>query len=460
MKQKMQLKFFYKCKLRLLPLLFSIIIVESMSAQVTGTSGASKKWLMIGASTTGKFSPTGINVGYGQAITNRIGINADAGMYFGKTGPTTLNKFQFLGGPSLLPSENSGQKISISPYVLAGITDLRTTVKFNDASFKSNQFGFSVAAGANISLPISNSSSLFFKADFNPTWINGCMQKDVRLGAGLKITLGKEKEKLPTTTTRDDVVTTEEKFVCHASKDKHKEEFKFEWLKKTIDLLESSMKMVPNIKAEFSVNPYLSVERGEECCSKDKPAAIYTELKGGVEAAAKVEFLWGPFPNVDLSATIGLMKLTGKLKCGIAFEPAIKFNIEPTGKFYGELGKNPRPDCKTCVYVDAKLALSGEVNIQAKLAVGVYFWHPFGKGKAGFNKEPDENFEISAKAGVNAKLEVRGRKVMAGDCVASTPWHIKIDPMKAFVKFKLELGPLSWQPSYEVPIFDSYEKDF
>ena len=447
-------------RLRLLSVLIVCICTAlTMKAQTPGIKNSNQKSIYVGAATTNRFNPSGINCTYTQPIAGRVGVSGDAGIYFGNNGPVNFNKMQLLGGINL-QTTTASQGLSISPHVLLGITNIHSKYKFGEGSFSYNSLGPTISIGSDFSYPVNKHLSVVAKADYQPTLITGCINHDFRFGFGIKIDFTKEKK--AENVDHNDVVSTEEKLVCKASKLTHEEKFDFEWLTKTIELAEKGLGKIPNIKAKFSLNPFISVKRGEECCSKDKPAAPYTELKGGVEASAKVEFVWGPFPNGELSLTIWPVKLKGELKCGIGFEPSIKLNIAPTGKFYGELASNPRPDCKSCVYVEVKLGLSGELNIQAKLAVGVYHWHIFGKGKAGFNTdgEPDENFEISAKAGVASSLTLTGRKVMLGDCVTPTPWHVKIDPLKAFLKFKVELGPLLWNPTFEVPLFDAYEADF
>ena len=405
-------------------------------AQVTGNKSSNQKWLYTGLATTNRFSPSGANFTFTQSA-GRLGITGDAGIYFGKTGVTTLNKFQFLGGIDLLPSPGSNSSIQFSPHLLLGVTDINSKYKLRTESFSHNQIGPSAAIGANISFPINNKTSFVLKADYTPTLLSGCLQKDFRFGGGLKIALGKDKVKPPVHHDID-VHTVEKNSECKASTKTEVDTERFDVLDDITKKINEAAKNIPKIDVKVSIDPVLSVIKGEQCCSKDKPPAKYTELQGSIEGKVEVKFKALGLPDVKTDFKVWSYKVSIDLECNLYIVGRLKLKVTGGGrKFEG------RPDCKTCWYL--KLNTEGQLGFGATIGGKVEVDLPvIGKIKA----EAKANAEVSAAISLDGQYNSDGcpNKGFTGK------WNIGKTKANLVVKFKTKYFSLDY--SYELPIWD------
>lgn len=262
----------------------------------------------------------------------------------------------------------------------------------------------------------------------------------------------------------DEVITTEifEKYEsneCKASKNTKELKMSFGLIDETIESVEKLANKVPKLEIKLSVKPNLTVKKGEECCTKDKPPVQYTELKGGVEVQCEILFNLFGLPDVNESIKLWPFLLIIKLQNKVYAGPYGKGDIEGVGRFYGELGdKQSYPECKSCFYLNFKYEGGVKLGIKLGGKIALYHWSPLSKGKAGFDVtgEPDEEIKAEADAGVTFGVEIRG--TYANDiCVKPKPGlhgKVAIGSAKAALKFSLKLGPLSFNPKYEIPLMD------
>jgi hypothetical protein len=111
--------------------------------------------------------------------------------------------------------------------------------------------------------------------------------------------------------------------------------------------------------------------------------------------------------------------------------------------------------------------LDAFARIGAKLggSIKVWHWSPLSKGKAGFDVTgpPDETVEASAEASASLGMTFTGTYGVFDDCKKPPPGthgDLKLGKAKLNFKLNVKLGPLSFDPSYEVPLMDGIAFSF
>lgn len=386
------------------------------------------------------FNTFGLNSLFTHPVSSTIGLTGDAGFHFGSSNGVDYTKLQLLAGASLLPANTN--KIYFSPHLLAGVADVTSKFSAGNNTFKNSSAGFSLAAGALVGFPINNKITIAGTADYNPTFGSGGVKSNFRLGFGLDFhfSCGDYKKLWPA---HHDVTTTAEE--CKASKTTKELKISLAVIKKTADAIEQVANKIPRVEAKIDVKPELNVKRGEECCSKDKPPVVYTELKGGVTGSCEVNInLWG-LPDIKFEQSFWGVKLSADFKLKLFTGPTGKITLDGGGKFYGELGDVSRPDCKACYFLNIKAEGALRIGVVAGGKMQVQFG----------DNEPDE-IGVSAEATASLVTSFTGTWG-SKECVKPEPGvHgiLKIGDGKANLKFNLDLGPLSFKPNYEVNLFD------
>lgn len=439
--------------IRLVTLFYSLFLISVIHAQKKKDSASNCSNLFAGFSSIfedskPRFNTYGLNAVYIRPIMPRLGLTGDAGIYFGSGGEVDYTKLQLMGGISLFPA-NSGN-IAISPHVLAGVSNVTSKFKSPTSTFKNNSSAFTMALGGDAVIPLNNKINLGLRADVNPTF--GTQIKwNLRLGGGVYIKFGckKPEENTAHTTAREE---------CQASLVSRELKISLIAIEATSKSIEKIANNIPRVEAKINVKPQLTVKQGEECCSKDKPPVSYTELKGGVEGSFEVNInLWG-IPDINYSIKIWPVLIIAEFQCKLFAGPTGKINFDGVGKFYGELGSpDPSQQCRACAYLNLKAEGFLRVGVKAGGKINIFHWGP----RKGFDVtgEPDEQVEASAEASAGIGNSFNGTYVIAGECPKPPPGlhgTFSIGRAKANLKFNLKLGPLSFDPSFEVNLFDGF----
>jgi len=256
---------------------------------------------------------------------------------------------------------------------------------------------------------------------------------------------------------------TREKKECKASKNTKelKVSIPLDNITKTVEEVANK---IPRVEAKISIKPMVTVKQGEECCSIDKPPVSYTEIKGGWEGSFEINInLWG-IPDINYSLKLWPCLLIAEFKCKLYAGPTGKISAERVGKSYGSLlgNEEPRPDCKSCVYFNLKAEGYLRIGVKAGGAVKLYHWTP---SIPGFDVtgDADEEIEVSADANASIGNGFNGTYTEDKDCV-KPPLGLHgvffLGKAKANLKFTIKLGPISFDPSYEISLCDGTEIPF
>ena len=410
-----------------------------------------------------RFNTYGASVAFTHPVTSRIGITGDAGIYFGSNSGVNYTKFQLLGGLSLLSLPGQDNRVSFSPHLLGGVSGVSSKYKLETNTFTNSSTGLSMAVGTDVSFPINNKTAIVARADYNPAFSSNSVKSNFRLGVGFKLNLGCRKDQA---VVNNQDLYTREREECKASKNTKELKISLGVLDEIIKSTEEIANKIPRVELKIFVKPELTVKQGEECCSKDKPPVTYTELKGGVEGGYELNInLWG-IPDINYSLKVWPVLFIAEFKLKVYAGPTGKIALEGVGKAYGDLlGKDPRPDCKGCIFFNIKAEGFLRIGIKAGGGIKIYHWSPLGKGKAGFDilEKPDEEIEISAEASASIGNTFNGTWAGIGDCTQPEKGlHgvFKIGKAKANLKFNVKLGPLSFDPNFEINLFDGKEFKF
>ena len=300
--------------------------------------------------------------------------------------------------------------------------------------------------------------------DYNPTFYSDGVKNNFSAGLGVNINLGTVVKK-PTPSEDNHSYHTTENPGCQASKVVKELKVNLKWIEETANSIEEVANKIPRIEAKVFIRPEVAVRQGEECCSKNKPPATWTEIKGGVEGGFEVNYNCLGIPDLNYSIKLWPVLIIAEFKCKIFIGPTGKIALEPVGKFYGDLFGEKRPDCKACFYWNIKGECFIRAGVKAGGKVNVYHWHPFGKGEAGFDVtgEPDESLEVTGEASAGIGVTLTGTYAPGEDCQKPEPGlHgvYNLGKGKANLKITIKLGPLSFDPSYEIKLCDGAEYVF
>jgi hypothetical protein len=427
----------------------------------------------------GSFGATGE---YSRYFTPHLGGTLDVGAYFHKDTEDDFSEsytqLNFTVGPTFIPFKNprsEDKKLSGNLHALFGLSSIM--VKESSGSYgidQESKQGFTACVGGALDYKINDKFAVRLQADYTPTFFFKTMQNNARVSAGLVLGFGAGKtqtlqtdQTTPTTQAGDYgglVDSTREKKSCVASPliKELKVSIPLDGIAETIEEVANK---IPRVEAKISFKPQVTVKQGEECCSKDQPPASYTEIKGGWEGSFEINInLWG-IPDLNYSLKLWPILIIAEFKCKLFAGPTGKISAERIGKSYGDLlGGTPRPDCKSCVYNNLKAEGFLRVGVKAGGGVKLFHWTPLSKGKAGFDlKEPDEEIKLSAEASVSIGNGFNGTYTSDKDCVKPAQGlHgvFFLGKGKANLKFSAKLGPLSFDPNFEIKLFDGTEITF
>lgn len=412
-----------------------------------------------------RFNTYGLNLAFTHPVKNRLGITGDGGIYFGSDNGVHYTKLQLLGGISFLPLYNQYNKVSFSPHVLAGISNISSKYTSNAGSFTNSNMAFSMAAGTDIFFPLNNRTGITARVDYNPTFSSGGIKNNFLVAAGVSFNIGCNRAS--TNTNEQNTYTTEEKVKCKASKNTKELKIAFVAIEKACKSAEEYANKIPRVDAKLQAKAQLTVKQGEECCIEDSPPVQYTELKGGVEGSADIKItLWG-IPDINYSLKLWPVLIIAEFKCKITAGPTFKFNVDGVGKFYGELLNpvDPGPDCKSCWYLNLKEEGFIKLGVEAGGSINIYHWSPFGEGEAGFNinEAPDEKVEAKAEASASIGVTFNGTYRSVKGCKKPPEGPhgtFTFGKAKANLKFNVTLGPISFDPNFEFNLFDGWDVTF
>jgi hypothetical protein len=420
---------------------------------------------------------------YSRYFTPHIGATFDVGAYFHKEtqdGYTqSYTQLNFTIGPTFIPFKNpqtEDKKLSGNLFALFGLSSIM--VKESSGSYgidQESKQGFTACIGGALDYKINDKFALRAQVAYTPTFFFNTMQNNARISAGLVYGFGSGKTQTGptdqtnlTTQAADNggiIDSTEEKWKCNASGITTEVKISLYAIEKAAKLIEAILKKIPKVKdPKVVVSPILTVKRGEACCSDDKLPVTYTELKGGVEGTVDLELnLWG-MPDIDYEVDLWTVLLKIDVECKIYGKINGKINFTAVGKFFGALGQTDRPDCKACYYLDFKTEIFGGLGAKMKGAVDAYFWSPLSRSEGGYDRrgKPDEEVEVSADASTTIGCTNDGTYA-SSDCEKPTPGlhgQLVLGKAKFNFKIKVELGPLSFHPSLEIPLLDGIKIDY
>lgn len=395
----------------------------------------------------------GVQSTYMYSFGSKFGLMGDAGLIVGKIGDADYSKLMLHGGICVIPNDD---KISLTPHLLAGFIHDQIKYKFDNSSYTDKGTNFSLLAGADVSIPINKKIDVVATGNYNPTFSSNGVKNNLTAALGINVNIGSKKSPAVGHTPEHDKYVTQPKYECQASRITEELKMSFTAIEKTIEYTEDVTEKIPNVELKIALKPQLTVKRSQQCCSKDKPPVAYTELKGGVEGSMELNLkLWG-IPDLKYEITIWPYRIAADFKCKLYWGSTGKINIDGVGGFFGELGDHSRPDCKACWYLNIK----GESTLRLGIVAGggIYFYRWPYKNK----KEADEKIEAKAEATVSSGYSVDGT-YGSEDCAKLRPgFHgtVNLGKSKADLKFNVKLGPLSFNPKFEVQLLDGYDFKF
>jgi hypothetical protein len=436
----------------------NVKIPESLGGCKTLSAGFSTIFEDAG---TEHFNTFGINGEFTYPVNRCMGATGDAGIYWGSNNGYSYTKTQVLIGTSVLPMSPFDNKlIGVEPHLLAGFSMIDT--KYGSFKFPSTT-SFSMDAGADITYPFMG-NRFYARVDYNPVFGKQDVANNIRVGVGIDIPIGNSctntNEPLGGPGGSLGADTTRERIACKASKITKELKISLSVVEVIAKSIEEIANKIPRVEAKISIKPLIAVKQGEECCAKYGPPISYTELKGSIEGSMEVNInLWG-VPDLNYSVNLWPVLVIAEFKCKLFAGPTGKINLDGVGKFYGSLGDPNPTDCKACLYLNIKGEANLRVGVKAGGSVKVFHWSPLAEG-AGYDVtgEPDGEVEVSAEASASIGSAFNGTWAGIGDCKKPEPGvhgTLTIGKAKVNLKITVKLGPLSIDPSYEIPLFDGW----
>jgi hypothetical protein len=438
---------------------------------------------------TPRFTTFGPQAAIAIPVAGRVGIMGDAGYYLGSSQGVNYSKFQGMVGVSYLPPDSRANKVNISPYLLVGIADVGSKYSYGGYSFSDHSTAPAAALGAMVNIPLNNNLSIGLRGDFNPTFNHGT-QANFRLGAGLAINLGGSKCRPPAETTgvpptapangpppttENNLHTTEKPNSCVASPRTKDLTISFAAIETIANYVKAILNKPVGIETVVNISPSISVTKGEECCSKDKPPVEYTELKAGANGSKSTQgsveinlTLWG-LPDLDFEQKLWPYLIKGEFKLKVFAGPKVSIGLQGVGRFYGSLGligeRVNRPDCKSCFYFNVDLGASIQFGLALGGSVAFYRWKPFNSPRPSYdvNGEPDGLIQAKASAVLSLGVYLNGTYGFNAECNPPLPGlhgKLTLGKLKADFALNIDLGPLSFATTYTVPLLDGFDFTF
>ena len=439
------------------------------------------------------YTTFGVNTAYTHPLSRVFGLTGDAGGWLGSVSGTKYFHGELLGGLSFFVPHSG--KNAFSPYALGGVSYLHSKYSFGGMDFTSSGTNLTAAIGASYTFPISHKLNLELKADYNPAFGKGIVDNNIRVGVGINIgnppnggTLGADTTReRPGTGTRPKTggnsdstgsgansaymndgghnqYHTQFGEPCEASKDTKEVKITFTKMVAILQAVEDALNKVPRIEAKFRIKATATAKSGEECCIKTEPPVHYLELKAGLEATSSIRITVVGIPDIKFTVRLWPALLIAKVQAKIFVDPNGKANVEAIGRIYGAL-ENPvnNDNCPSCIYMGVKNEYFLSVGIKAAAEAEVFMWAP---DKAGYDFEDVGEDDKPIKVGISAEATVgigggfTGTWAGYGSCKKPKPGlHGKffLGKTKANLKFSLNLGIVSFEPSVEIPIYDGVE---
>ena len=439
----------------------------------------------------------GLNAAYTHQLSRSLGITADGGGWAGSVSGTKYFHGELMGGISLFVPHSG--KNAFTPYLLGGVSYMHSKYSYAGMDYTFSGTNATAAIGASYRFPINNKLGLELKADYNPAFGKGIVDNNIRVGLGIDIgdhphTVSKPvyggtpggdttRERPGTGTSvktgnPSDTVNvaitndgghnnnyhTQFGEPCEASKSTKEVKISFKKMVDILKFVEDALNKVPRVEAKFSVKATATAKSGEECCVKTEPPVGYLEVKAGLEASAEINITVVGIPDIKYSVRLWPALLVMKIQAKITVGPTGKMNVEAIGRLYGAL-EHPinNENCPSCIYLSVKDECFIKVAVKAGAEAEVFMWAPENAGydfeDVGEDGKPYK-IGISAEASVSIGGGFNGTWAGYGDCKKPPPgFHGKffLGKTKANLKFALNLGIVSFEPSVEIPIYDGVE---
>ena len=442
------------------------------------------------------YTTFGLNAAYTYPLTRMFGLTGDAGGWLGSLSGTNYFHGELLGGLSFF-IPHSGKR-SFSPYALGGISYMHSKYSYGGMDFTSSGTNLTAAIGTSYTFPINRKLNLELKADYNPAFGKGIVDNNIRFGIGINIgnppktgyggTLGADTTrerprtgKTPKTGGNSDSTSssgtsstynpggnnnyhTQFGEPCQASKETKEVKISFTKMVKILQFVEDALNKVPRVEAKIRLKATATAKSGEECCVKTEPPVGYLELKAGLEASAEINITVVGIPDIKYAVRLWPALLVMKIQAKVTAGTEGKMNVEAIGRLYGAL-ENPvnNENCPGCIYLSVKDECFITVKVKAGAEAEVFMWAPENAGydfeDIGDDGKPYK-VGISAQASVSIGGSLTGTWAGYGQCKIPKPgFHGKLflGKTKANLKFALNLGIVSFEPSVEIPIYDGVE---
>lgn len=310
-----------------------------------------------------RFNTYGLQASFTHKLNKRIGLTGDAGITIGSLDGIKYTKTQVLGGVSFLAKANPGQKIVFVPHVLAGVANVGSKSSIFGTTYANNNLNFSVAAGTDIRFAVGPKTVAAVKVDYNPTFATGGMKNNIRVGAGIYISL-KDCDNIPRTRERPlpppDV--PEKQKVCKVSDTpkKFKKEFDSKPITDKLEKLVNAGTKEKDPRFSFSLKASVEEETGQKCCSEYGNPLSYTQTKANVGGDVGLTVpLWGVPRFGDSYRGYGFLCIY-EFECGISFIPKLKCNLGIDNLEYTPSNEV----CRSCT--EYNFGINGDLTLQGK----------------------------------------------------------------------------------------------
>lgn len=126
---------------------------------------------------------SGAAVEYTRFVGRSIGFTGDAGANLGSKFGTSYSQFGIMAGPSILPFKraNANDRFKFFIDILGGVT----SVYASTAVAKTNTAAYSMLVGSTFSFTHREGPGISFMIHYNPFFVPGAVQNNIRFGAGI-----------------------------------------------------------------------------------------------------------------------------------------------------------------------------------------------------------------------------------------------------------------------------------
>ncbi|MCE3282171.1 MAG: hypothetical protein K0Q66_908 [Chitinophagaceae bacterium] len=128
----------------------------------------------------------GLKAAYVHMLATQLAVTGDASFYVGSISGVKYTRLQLLLGVAMMNMLMPTDRLSISPHVLLGISNLRSKYAMNEAMSNAN---FTAMAGTDVSYQLNPKTKLTAKLDYNPVFSKGGTANNFVVSAGVSIPL-------------------------------------------------------------------------------------------------------------------------------------------------------------------------------------------------------------------------------------------------------------------------------